>query len=274
MTRRWTAIARKDAREVWDSRLLRYLLYLLVVVYGLAAYVYPLGRDVVTTSGFAGFATDSIGLLVPLIAVLLGYNAVVGERATGRLVLTLALPHARRGVALGKLLGRGGVLVGGLVVGLAVAVGLVIYPFGTLEPLAYLGYVGVTVLFGLAFFAIAVGLSMATASRGLARAGAFGVFVLFVVAWDLVRSGVRAVLTQLGVIDGPLPAWALFVHGAEPGQLYDRIVAGLIADEQTGAYLGPDAPWYLSEWVALGLLGLWIVGPLALGYRRFAETDL
>jgi len=274
VTRRWTAIARKDIREVWDSRLLRYLLYLLVVVYGLAAYVYPLGREAVTTSGFAGFATDPVGLVVPLVAVLLGYNAVVGERAAGRLVLTLALPHARRGVALGKLLGRGSVLVGGLSVGLGLAVGLVVYPFGALEPLAYLGYAGVTVLFGLAFFAIAVGLSMATASRGLARAGAFGVFVLFVVAWDLVRSGARAALARLGVIDGQLPAWALFVHGAEPGRLYDRIVAGPIAGDRTGAYLGPDAPWYLGEWVALGLLGLWIVGPLALGYRRFAGTDL
>ena len=274
MTGRWAAIARKDTREVWDSRLLRYLLYLVVLVYVLAAYVYPIGRPSVTTTGFTEFATGPVGLIVPLVAVLIGYNAVVGERATGRLALALSLPHDRRGIVLGKLLGRGGVLVAGLLVGLVGAAALVVYPFGSLESLRYLGYAGVTVLFGLAFFAIAVGLSMATTSKGLATAAALGVFFLFVVVWDLVRTGLRVLLDQLGVAGSELPVWAQFLHGAEPGQLYERIVAGLIADEQTGPYLGADAPWYLGEWVALGLLCLWIVGPLVIGYRQFARTDL
>jgi ABC-type transport system involved in multi-copper enzyme maturation, permease component len=98
----WAAIARKDAREIRDSRLLRYLLYLVVIVYALAAYVYPIDRDLVTTSEFAGFATGSVELIVPLTAILIGYNAVVGERATGQLALSLSLPQSRRTVLVGK----------------------------------------------------------------------------------------------------------------------------------------------------------------------------
>ena len=270
----WAAIARKDAREVRDSRLLRYLLYLVVIVYAIAAYAYPVGRDPATTSEFAGFATNSVGLIVPLAAILIGYNAVVGERATGQLALTLSLPQSRRTVLVGKLIGRGGTLAAALVVGLVVAAGLVVYPFGQLEPLSYVGYAVVTLLLGGAYFAIAVGCSLVTASKQLATAAALGVFFLFVVVWDFLDDGLRVLFDQFGSASGDLPAWALFLHGAAPGQLYDRTVSGLFVGRETGAYLGPDTPWYLGEWAALGVLGLWAVVPIVIGYWQFRRVDL
>ncbi len=131
-----------------------------------------------------------------------------------------------------------------------------------------------TLLLGGAYFAIAVGCSLVTASKQLATAAALGVFFLFVIVWDLVDDGLRVLFEQFGSASGELPAWALFLHGATPGQLYNRIVSGLFVGQETGTYLGPDTAWYLGEWVALGVLGLWTVVPILAGYWRFRRVDL
>ena len=274
----WRTIASKDYHESKDSRLVRYLLYFFVLVCLVGGYVFPVatGGDV-TKDRFAGFMTGAIGLLLPLLGILLSYNAIVSERESGRLALLLSLPHTRRDVVVGKLAGRVGFLALGVVVGLVGAGALVVYPFGSVSvgsSLSYLGYIGLTLLFGLVFFALGLALSTLTVSKQLATVGAFGVYFLFVIVWDLVLEVAVFGLEQAGVVEGEVPNWLLFVHGAEPGMLYDRIVEGVFEGVESGPYLGPDAPWYLGEWVALALFAVWVVVPLAVGYRRFEVTDL
>ena len=274
----WKAIARKDYYESKDSRLVRYLLYFFVVVCLVGGYVFPVatGGDV-TKDRFAGFMTGSIGLLLPLLGILLGYNAIVGERESGRLALLLSLPHTRQDVVLGKLVGRGAFLALGVVTGLVGAGVLVIYPFGSVSAgslVSYLGYIFLTLGFGAIFFGIGLALSTFTTSKQFATIAAFSVFFLFVIVWEAVREGIRFALVQSGLIDSELPNWLLFLHGVEPGMLYSRLIAAFFEGSTSGPYLGPDAPWYLGEQVALVLFFLWVVGPLAIGYRRFEVTDL
>lgn len=274
----WRVIASKDYRESKDSRLVRYLLYFFVFVCLVGGYIFPVatGGDV-TKDRFAGFMTGSIGLLLPLLGILLSYNAIVGERESGRLALLLSLPHDRRDVVLGKLAGRGAFLALGVVVGLVGAGALVIYPFGSVSVTSvpsYLAYVLLTLLFGFVFFGIGLALSTFTVSKQLATMGAFGVYFLFVIVWDLVLEASVFGLEQAGFADGEPPNWLLFVHGAEPGMLYDRIVEGAFAGTTDGPYLGADAPWYLGEWVALVVFLVWAAVPLLVGYRRFEVTDL
>ena len=271
----WRVIASKDYYETKDSRLIRYLVYLVVLVILLGGYVFPaVTTGAVTTSRFAGFMTTTIGLLLPLVGLLLGYNAIVGERESGQLALLLSLPYERRDVVAGKLVGRGVHLVLAVLVGFIGAGVLVWYPFGSVSHAAYAAYILLTLLFGIIFFGIGLALSTLTVSKQRANVGAFGIFFLFVVVWDLVAELLRFGLEQIGLADGTLPDWALFVHGAEPGMLYERLVAAFFENSTAGPYLGPEAPWYLGEWMALVLFVLWIVLPIAAGYRRFERTDL
>lgn len=271
----WTAVARKDYREAKDSRLIRYLVYFFVVVCLLGGYVFPVvtGGDV-TTNRFAGFMTGTIGLLLPLVGLLLGYNAIVGERESGRLALLLSMPHDRRDVVVGKLLGRGVYLVAAVVVGLVGGGALVVYPFGSLSVGWYVAYIALTILFGVVFFGIGLAISAFTTSKGAATVGVFGVFFTFVVIWEAVPDVLAFGLDQFGLLNGELPTWVLFAHGVEPGMLYERIVAAFIEGSTTGPYLSPDAPWYLGEWTALVLFLGWIAVPITLGYWRFEVTDL
>lgn len=270
----WRTIAKKDALAVWDSRTFRWGLWLLVFAFFLVGYILPIGAENPTTSDLTTDMLQTVTLLVPLLGILLGYKSIVGERTSGRLNLLLALPHSRRDVVIGKLVGRGGLLVAAIAVGIAIASALVYYPFGNFEPLVFLGYLLVTVLFGLSFVGIALAISTLTTSEHLATGMAFGAFFLLVVVWPQLRSLFEFGLERLGLADGGLPDPALFVFGITPGSCYERVVEGLFAGADGGEFLGPDAAWYLGEWVALLLLVAWAVGPIALGYVRFQSTDL
>lgn len=274
----WQVIARKDYAESKDSKLVRYLLYLFVAVFLVGGYTYPITVDGdPTKSGFAGFMTGAVTLFLPLLAILLSYNSIVGERESGQLNLLLSLPYNRREVIFGKLVGRGSLLVAGIVTGLVGAGALVVYPFGSLSVtsvLTYAGYTLLTVAFAGIFFGIGLTVSAFTTSKRLATMSGFGAYFLFALVWDGVRQGVSYALDQLGVVDGTVPDWLLFVYGIEPTMLYDRLVTAFFQEDMTGAYLGPDAPWYLGKWTALALFLVWVVVPLTLGYWRFEVTDL
>ncbi|SDJ30315.1 ABC-2 type transport system permease protein [Halovenus aranensis] len=274
----WQAIARKDYAQSRDSKLVRYLLYFFVAVCLLGGYIYPITVEADPTKGeFTGFMTGSITLLLPLLAILLSYNSIVGERESGQLNLLLSLPNKRREVVFGKLVGRGLFLLAGVVVGLVGAGALVVYPFGSItvsSTLSYAGYILLTLAFGGIFYGIGLAVSTFTTSKRLATMTGFGAYFLFVLVWDGVRQGINIGLERLGVINGTPPDWLLFVYGIEPTMLYDRLVAAFFEEDMTGAYLSADASWYLGEWVALALFLTWVVVPLALGYWRFEVTDL
>lgn len=271
----WLAIVRRDLRSAVQLRSTRWLLYLLVAVFVLGAYVFPLseGPPPVAMSDFPGYMTGAVALYLPLVAVVLGHKAVVGERESGELALTLSLPHTRRDVVVAKLCSRGGLLVAGMLAGLLLGALLVVYPYGTIEPLTYLGYVVVTLVFGLVFLNLAVAVSAVTRSERLATVLALGLFALFVVLWDLVREAAAIALEAIGLTAGPLPDWAMFVLGAEPVSVYERVVDAFWGGVSAPG-LDAGSPWYLGGWIALVLLLSWAVLPLGLGYYRFRRADL
>ncbi|AGN02833.1 ABC transporter [Salinarchaeum sp. Harcht-Bsk1] len=270
----WQTIAKKDVRAVGDSRLFRYVLGFVVFAYLVGGYLVPTVIDSPATADLPRYVSTAVTLLVPLTAILLGYKAIVDERASGRLVLLLSLPHSRRDVLVGTFVGRALVLVGTLVAGVAVATALVAYPFGSFQPVDFLVYLGATILLGLAFLSIALAISAFTESSSIATAVAFGVFFLFVVVWSELRILFRLGLDSLGMGSDELPAWALFVHGLEPSACYERVVGGFVEHSTTGMYLHPDAPWYLGEEVALVALVAWVILPVTMGYVRFRGSDL
>jgi ABC-2 type transport system permease protein len=269
----WRTIAKKDARAVLNSTLYGYGLVFVVLAFVIGGYVLPIYQDAPTSADFATGMLDASTLLLPLVGLVLGYKAIVGERASGQLGLLLSLPHSRRDVVIGKLVGRGGPLVAAIVAGVLAGSWLVYYPFGSFDPLVVLAYLLLTVCYALAFVGIALAISTLTTSEHLATAGAFGTFFVAVVIWPELDTALELALEQAGLADGGLPEWALFVHGLAPNMVYDRVLEGFYGSA-SGPYLSDGAAWYLGEWIALALLLAWAVVPIALGYLRFEATDL
>lgn len=270
----WRTIAKKDARAVLDSQLFRYFLVLVAFAFVLGGYLLPTNAESPSTSDLPAYLESAVTLLLPLLGLLLGYKSIVGERASGRLGLLLSLPHSRRDVVVGKFLGRGLLLVAAVATGVIVGSWLVYYPYGSLEPGVALAYFLLTALFGLSFVGIALAISTLTTSEHVATAGAFGTFFVMVVVWPEIRPLLELALDRLGLANGSLPDWALFVHGLTPGMCYERVLAGFFANSPGGPYFAEGAAWYLGEWIALLLLVGWAVVPITLGYLRFQSTDL
>lgn len=266
----WGVLARHEARQSYRARSIRFLLGIFVFVSVIGGYVYPVfASEPYTTAHFGGYIASWMTLLVPLLGLVIGYNAIVSERTSGALFLSLSLPHSRRDLVLGKYAGRLGLLTLGIVASLFVAGALVVYPFGDLRLLPFLGFVVLTVGLAAVYTGIGIGISMVTRSKQRATVAAFGLYFLLVLIWNELRIALAMGLGGVGLLDGELPGPIEFVFASEPGNVYTRLIIAFIDPSQS-----LNGSWYLNEWLALALFAIWLVVPLGMAYRWFLEVDL
>ncbi|SFS92343.1 ABC transporter permease subunit [Halostagnicola kamekurae] len=266
----WRVIARTDAGLAAEPRSTRLLLGLPAATILVAAYLYPvLGTDPITTARFTGFVDGWLTTVIPLVGVLLGHNAIVSERQSGALLLSLSLPHSRDDLVLGKVLSRVGLLSGAILAAMTIGAGLVVYPFGSLAIGRFIGFAAAIIVFGAIWTNLGIAASLSTGTKQRAAVFSLGLVVLFVMAWNGIAGALRFGLNRTGIIDGTLPTPVQFVFDHDPGTVFQRVTVGFF-DPSTGL----DGPWYLGKWIALAVFLLWLVVPLALSYSRFTSSDL
>lgn len=277
------AVARKDFRDAIRSRALwavsvLFVLLSLVVAVAYGAFPDQLGIGDPTPTGLAFFLANAIGTFIAITAILIGYKSIAGEREQGSIKLLLSLPHTRRDVVFGKVLGRTAVLavpvVGALLVGTVVGSAL-IGQFGVVPTVALLV---VAALFTLTYVALVVGLSATTGSTTRASALTIGFFFVFELLWD----AVVVVLVFVGngfVLPNPanFPAWVYPLNQIPPTSAFLTTLTAVTPGAGSG--LGGQAgtsvdAFYTSPWIAVVALAVWLIVPLAIGYWRFENADL
>ncbi|MEP3279196.1 MAG: ABC transporter permease subunit [Stappiaceae bacterium] len=139
----------------------------------------------------ASLSTLSV-YLVPLIALLLSFDAIAGEIDRGTLQLTLATAVSRGQVLVGKFLGHVVVLALAVLLGYGIA-GAIAYVAGGnsgLEGVMDLGRLILTsIALGATFIAIGYVASASVRQTGTAAALAVGIWLLAVVLYDLALLG-------------------------------------------------------------------------------------
>ncbi|ELY62059.1 ABC transporter permease subunit [Natronococcus jeotgali] len=280
----WVHIARKDFADAGRSMMLWALTGLLILaVAGISVIPYLLASDG-TTPGFedgVGFLFSPIGLLIPIIGLVVGYQAIVSERESGSIRFLLGLPNTRRDVVLGKVIGRTGVVAIPTVIGFLVGAAVIVALYEGFAVVDYLGLLAFSLLMGLVYVAIAVGISASVSSRAKALAATLGFFVLFDFLWEFVAMAIYwTVEGSLPGFDG-LPAWYLFIVRLSPGQSLSAISLTLIdfvgaedIDLTAAGRVAGEVPFYLENWFAWVIVTLWIVVPLGIGYVRFKNAVL
>jgi ABC-2 type transport system permease protein len=275
-------VTKKEFRDAVRSRALWVLSVLFILFAGGFTYVSWIVPQLIgqqnmpatgPTVGLISGLSGAAGFLVPLIGLLMGYKSIVGERESGSLKLLLSLPHSRRDVVLGKLVGRTGVVAVAIIIGFAAGAitGFLLYDSFAVG--AFISYTLLTVVLGLVFVAIAVGFSAAMRSASRALYGTIGLFVLFTFVWGFIPLVIRAVLSGFALPDMlSRPDWAAFVSLLNPTTAYGYASEALFPSLATR--IPKNAPFYLQDWFGFVILAAWIVVPLLLGYHRFATTDL
>lgn len=297
------AIANKDFNDAVRSwafwGLSAFFLVLMAAAGGVISVVID---ETITTQEFSFLLSQVTKLVIPLIALLLGWKSIAGERDSGSIKVLFSLPHSRMDAVLGKFLGRTAVLSISLVVGFAlasVAVVLAVEPVSVTE---YVGFLAMTVLYGMAYVSIAVALSSITRSSTIAAGLMFGVFVLFYVVWNIIQTALQ-LLMQQGYFEGVevsregglgpggeastlerLPDWALLIDTIDPGAAYQNALT--VVSTGSSGDIGPTfgapqvamfpdgVPFYFQDLFSFVILLAWIVVPLVVALVGFDRADI
>lgn len=203
--------------------------------------------------------------LVPLIALLLGFDAIVGERERGSLDLLLALPITRGELLLGKYLGLAAALALAMLAGLAVVGGVLVRKFGGDALYHYGGFVLSALLLGLAFLSLALLISVVARDRTRASGLAIAAWFFFVLVFDLLLLG--ALVASAGRYGGAIFPYLLLLN---PADVF-RILNVFSLDEVRNLYgVASIVPRTLGDMRLLGIaMFAWIVAPLAVASWRF-----
>lgn len=193
-------------------------------------------------------------LLVPLVALILGHDAIVGERERNTLGLLLSLPVRRVEVALAKFLGR---LIA-LAVAIGVGLGLAI-AFAASEQRGALARLIIPALeLGAAFLSLGVLLSALARRQITAASSAVALWFLLVIFYDL---GLLALMVATDGAVGSRGVATLVI--ANPVGLFRLQMLAAFGSAGALGELGVSVPAPGSALAVISWLG-WVLGPLAL----------
>ncbi|EMA35379.1 ABC transporter permease subunit [Halobiforma nitratireducens] len=267
--RGWRLIARKEIGDAVRNRQLYSNAAMFALLFGFMAYIYA-DAGGSPPAELVGFLSALSIVLVPAVGLMIAYSAIVKRRSDGQLTLLLGMPHDRRDVVIGSYLGRAAVLLVALVVGVAAAA-LVAVLFGSeLSAVALSGFFLATAALGVSYVAIAICLSALTRDQTWASIGAFVAFLLFVLAWRYVPTGIAYAFNGFE-LPAAEPWWFPYVEVLSPSVAYEQLLE--VVAEVGGYATGDGLDRTLSAVAAASLLGWCILAP-AVGYLQFARSDL
>lgn len=209
--------------------------------------------------------------LVPLIALMLTYDAIVGEEENGTLLLLLAYPVARWQILVGKFVGHAAILAFATIVGFGLA-GLVIAATGEVQRAgvqAFIVLILTSALLGWVFVGVGYLLSVLVAERSTAAGLAVAVWLLLVVVYDMALLGGLAATGGKGVI-GELVPFLLVANPADAYRLFNLSGMAEVAAVSGLGAAGSEVP----AWQPLAALLAWVIAPLALAWLVFRNKEL
>jgi Cu-processing system permease protein len=229
--------------------------------------VRPLDVVIVSLSSLSVF-------LLPLIALLISHDSIVGEIERGTMLLLLSYPVGRWQVLLGKFAGHLAVLAFATILGYGVAVMVLATTGGEIDADSLKAFgilVASSILLGAVFIAIGYLISSLVRERATAAGIAIGVWLTFVVLYDMALLGLLVVDQGRNISSSTLNMLLL----ANPTDVYRMLT--LAGTAGVSAFAGMAA---LSNAMTLGATALvaglliWILLPLSLAARVFSRREL
>ncbi|MCB2019850.1 MAG: ABC transporter permease [Rhizobacter sp.] len=211
--------------------------------------------------------------LVPLIALLLSFDAIVGEHERGTLMLLLSYPVARWEVVLGKALGQTAILAIATVIGYGAAAAVLWSQPGIGQAAwgAFTMMVLTSIMLGASFVAMGCLASTLVRERATAAGLAVGVWLFFVLIYDTALLG--ALVADQGRTVGRRGLDVLLL--LNPADVYRLF--NTTASEAVSVYSGMAGPGDAAALPAplyLVVLLAWIVVPLVLAILAFHRRPL
>ncbi|WP_436923133.1 ABC transporter permease [Halosimplex amylolyticum] len=287
-------VAKKDFKAARRSKLLWAAAVVLGLIAAFVGYVSggAPGADAEQVQRLFRVLTMILGVLLPIVALVASYLAIAGEREGGGIKFLLSLPNTRRGVFVGKLLSRNGIVAGGVAFMYVAAISVALTRHGAFPAAVIFGTLLVTLVYGSVFVSVAMAMSSAVASRSRAIAGAFGTYFALVILYLVPGVSVAAIArwvhtTLLGAdanpdlynavqYTSPYLGYQKAVNLVLPAELRQIVFYSSLPDEISygSAKANTALPFYLQDEFSVVVLAFWLVVPLLIGYWLFERADL
>ena len=274
------AVAAIAAKEIREGLRNRWIVATTALLGALALTLSFLGSAPTGTVGASPLDVMVVSLssltifLIPLIALLLSHDAIVGEAERGTLLLLLSYPVRRGEVVLGKFLGHIAVLAVATVVGYGAA-GLALALVSGEAMAGGLGafaaMLAASILLGAAFLAIGYLVSAFARERGIAAGIAVGIWLFFVLIYDMTLLG-ELVVDQGRIVTPPVLNALLLLSPTDVYRLLNLTVSSDV--EAFAGMAGLAGSANLGRPALVAALAAWIVLPLGLASALFARRDL
>jgi len=266
-------VAREEFRQALESRwLFGFTALLAALVLGLSFFGMAQSREV----GFQGFARVTLSLMnlvlfiVPLTGLMLGVTSVTG--GSGALPLLLAQPVSRREVLAGKLVGLGAALTVAQLVGFGGGGVVVALSAGADQVRGFAALAGLSIALGWLMVSTSLMIAVLRPDRLKAMSTALFLWLLLVVAYDLVVLGATTILNGLPLQRVLVPA--LLLNPVDIARVLTTLAVG------SGALFGPTSAVLMqlsgtAAGIGIGLLVLAVetIVPAAIAMWVFERRD-
>ncbi|WP_433989785.1 putative ABC transporter permease protein NosY (plasmid) [Pseudoseohaeicola sp. NH-UV-7] len=232
------------------------VLFALALTFAGSAPTGTLGVDMLTVS--VSSMTTLAVYLAPLLALMIAFDTIAGERDRGTLGLLLAYPAGRREILIGKFLAHLAALGIATCIGLGSAgvVAALAGGAGSESVLALFRLVVTATLLGAVFVLLGYALSSLAKSPAAAAGLAAGLWLVFVVLFDLGLLG-AVVLDDGGVFTQKIFPWVMVANPADAFRVWNVAASdgvALASGMAGAAQMLPvwAAPLSLLSWPLLG----------------------
>ena len=211
--------------------------------------------------------------LIPLIALMLSFEALVGGFERGTMMLLLTYPVRRWQVIMGKFIGHVLILSIAIVVGYggAILIMILLNDGNTEGCLAYVTMMASSLLLGAIFTALGYMVSVLVKERATAAGAAIGLWLVFVVLYDLVLFG--ALLVDKDQVIGQQLFSALML--ISPTDSYRILNLSLFEGvSQAAGIAGVASGAGMSTALLILSMLLWVLAPLMATLFVFQRREL
>lgn len=267
-------------KEIRDGLRNRWVVATTLLMASLALALSFLGAAPTGTVGVGPVEVTIVSLssltifLLPLIALLLSFDAVVGEIDRGTMTLLLSYPVARWQVLIGKFLGHAAIIAFATVLGYGsagAALALNGAEIGHDSWRAFAAMIGSSVLLGTAFTALGYLASTLVRDRGTAAGIAVALWLGLVLLYDIALLGLLVADGGKTVNAGLLNA-LLLANPADAYRLFNLTGFGNVS--LLAGTAGLAAQVQFSGAVLLGALAAWVAAPLGLAVLLFSKRQI
>jgi Cu-processing system permease protein len=232
-----------------------------------------MGEMDVTVGALLSIAT----ILVPIIAIMLGYATISGEAESGALSVVLSYPVKRSEVLSGKFLGLGAVICFSVLLGFGSAGLIISATTETTQWVGYLKFILLTMLIGLVYLSLSICCSAKLKRRVTSLAAGIVIFfeamIIGMIFFGLLYATGGSPEDFVTGDFEDVPDWFWTDPFLSPSDGYQT--ESLLAMEQE-QILGYE--FDLPHWLNMGTIVfsqlLWLIIPLILAYYFFEKRDI